>query len=245
MAGKGVIDVALDLVELHTERTLSHGALAPGRYVRLTVRDNGHGMDAATLERIFEPFFTTKAVGTGTGLGLAMVHGIVSDHGGAMNVRSDPGAGSSFETYFRQAEALPAEDDSSEAPLPLGQGEAILLVDDERPLVLLGEEMLASIGYEPVGFDESSAALAAFRADPDRFDLVLTDELMPEMTGTELATALHEIRPDVPIILMTGHGGRVGPRELHATGIREVLKKPRVRRPRQRTRPPPGPARTR
>jgi signal transduction histidine kinase/CheY-like chemotaxis protein len=226
MAGQGVIDVALDLVELDTARTLSHGALAPGRYVRLTVRDNGHGMDAATLERIFEPFFTTKAVGTGTGLGLAMVHGIVSDHGGAMNVRSSPGAGSSFEAYFRQAEALPAEDDSSGAPLPLGQGEAILLVDDERPLVLLGEEMLASIGYEPVGFDESSAALAAFRADPDRFDLVLTDELMPEMTGTELATALHEIRPDLPIILMTGHGGRVGPRELHATGIREVLKKP-------------------
>ena len=226
MAGKGVIDVALDLVALDAERTLSHGALAAGRYVRLTVRDSGHGMDAATLERIFEPFFTTKAVGTGTGLGLAMVHGIVSDHGGAMNVRSRPGAGSSFEAYFRQAEAPPADDDSSEAPVPLGQGETILLVDDERPLVLLGEEMLASIGYEPVGFDRSSAALAAFRADPDRFDLVLTDELMPEMTGTELATALHEIRPDLPIILMTGHGGRVESREARAVGIREVLKKP-------------------
>ena len=111
-------------------------------------------------------------------------------------------------------------------PLPLGAGETVLLVDDERPLVLLGEEMLASIGYEPVGFDKSSAALAAFRADPDRFDLVLTDELMPEMTGTELATALHEIRPEVPIILMTGHGGRVDAREVRAVGIREVLKKP-------------------
>ena len=143
MAGNGVIEVGLDLVALDAERTLSHGALAPGRYVRLTVRDSGHGMDSATLERIFEPFFTTKAVGTGTGLGLAMVHGIVSDHGGAMNVRSRPGAGSSFEAYFRQAEAAPADEDSSEAPVPLGQGETILLVDDERPLVLLGEEMLA------------------------------------------------------------------------------------------------------
>ena len=114
----------------------------------------------------------------------------------------------------------------SEAPLPLGQGETILFVDDERPLVLLGEEMLAAIGYEPIGFDKSSAALAAFRADPDRFDLVLTDELMPEMTGTELAIALHEIRPDLPIILMTGHGGLVESRGSRAVGIREVLKKP-------------------
>ena len=126
----------------------------------------------------------------------------------------------------------------SEAPLPLGQGETILLVDDERPLVLLGEEMLAAIGYEPIGFDESSAALAAFRADPDRFDLVLTDELMPEMTGTELAIALHEIRPDLPIILMTGHGGRVESRRLrcrgHPRGPQEAAA---VGRPRQRPRP--------
>jgi signal transduction histidine kinase/CheY-like chemotaxis protein len=225
MAGDGVIDVALDLVALDTERALSHGALAAGRYVRLRVRDSGHGMDAATLERIFEPFFTTKAVGTGTGLGLAMVHGIVSDHGGAIDVRSGPGAGSSFELYFRQADAAP-DDDRSAAPLPHGQGETILFVDDERSLVLLGEEMLAAIGYEPVGFDKSAAALAAFRADPDRFDLVLTDEIMPEMTGSELASALHEIRPDLPIILMTGHGGPVKSRGPRAAGIREVLKKP-------------------
>jgi signal transduction histidine kinase len=226
MAGDGVIDVALDLVALDTERALSHGALSAGRYVRLTVRDSGHGMDAATLERIFEPFFTTKAVGTGTGLGLAMVHGIVSDHGGATDVRSKPGAGSNFELYFRQADAPPADDDRSEAPLPLGHGETVLFVDDERSLVLLGEEMLAAIGYEPIGFDKSSAALTAFRADPDRFDLVLTDELMPEMTGTELATAMHKIRPDLPIILMTGHGGQVKSRGTCATSIREVLKKP-------------------
>jgi signal transduction histidine kinase/ActR/RegA family two-component response regulator len=226
MDGQGVIEVALDLVAPATERALSHGALAAGRYVRLRVRDSGHGMDAATLERIFEPFFTTKAVGTGTGLGLAMVHGIVSDHGGAIDVQSRPGAGSSFEVYFRQAEASPADDAQSEAPLPRGRGETILFVDDERPLVLLGEEMLAGIGYEPVGFDKSSSALAAFRADPDRFDLVLTDELMPEMTGTELAIALHEVRPELPIILMTGHGRTAESRGLGAVGIREVLKKP-------------------
>ena len=226
MAADGVIEVALELVALEAERALSHGALAAGRYVRLTVRDRGHGMDAATLERIFEPFFTTKAVGTGTGLGLAMVHGIVSDHGGAIDVRSRPGAGSSFAAYFRQAEASPADDDRGEAALPLGQGETILFVDDERPLVLLGEEMLAAIGYEPVGFDKSPAALTAFRADPDRFDLVLTDEVMPEMTGTELAVALHEIRPELPILLMTGHRGLVESHKVRAAGIQEVLKKP-------------------
>ena len=226
MAAEGVIDVALDLVALDTERALSHGALAAGRYVRLTVRDSGHGMDAATLERIFEPFFTTKAVGTGTGLGLAMVHGIVSDHGGAMNVRSRPGPAAASRPISGKPKLRRQTMTAARRRLPLGQGETILIVDDERPLVLLGEEMLAAIGYEPVGFDSSAAALAAFRADPDRFDLVLTDELMPEMTGTELATALHEIRPDLPIILMTGHGGPVESRGPRAVGIREVLKKP-------------------
>jgi signal transduction histidine kinase/ActR/RegA family two-component response regulator len=226
MASEGVIDVALDLVAVDAERALSHGTLATGRYVRLAVRDSGHGMDAATLERIFEPFFTTKAVGTGTGLGLAMVHGIVSDHGGAIDVHSRPGAGSSFEAYFRQADAPPTDHDRAEAPLPLGQGETILFVDDERPLVRLGEEMLAAIGYEPIGFEKSSAALAAFRADPHRFDLVLTDEIMPEMTGTELAIALHEIRPELPVVLMTGHRGLVEARGLRAAGIREILRKP-------------------
>ena len=226
MAGQGVIEVGLDLVAFQAERALSHGTLAAGRYVRLTVSDHGHGMDAATLQRIFEPFFTTKVVGTGTGLGLAMVHGIVADHGGAIDVRSRPGTGTTFEAFFRQAEAPPAEDDTGDSPVPLGQGQTILLVDDERPLLLLGEEMLAAIGYEPIGFGNGAAALAAFRADPDRFDLVLTDQVMPEMTGCDLALALHAIRPDVPIVLMIGYAGHVGSQRLQAAGIRDVLNKP-------------------
>jgi signal transduction histidine kinase/ActR/RegA family two-component response regulator len=223
MAGHGNIDVALDLVALDTEQVLSHGALAAGRYVRLTVRDSGHGMDAATLDRIFEPFFTTKEVGAGTGLGLAMVHGIVADHGGAIDVRSRPGAGSSFEVYFRRAEAPPADDDRTDAPLAVGRGETILIVDDEKPLVQLGEEMVAALGYEPVGFDSSTRALAAFRADPQRFDLVLADEIMPGMTGTQLAAALHAIRPDLPILLMTGYSGPV---RSARPDVCESLKKP-------------------
>jgi signal transduction histidine kinase/ActR/RegA family two-component response regulator len=223
MAGQGVIDVSLDLVGLDAEQALSHGALAAGRYVRLAVRDNGHGMDAATLDRIFEPFFTTKAVGAGTGLGLAMVHGIVADHGGAIDARSRPGAGSNFEVYFRQSEAWPADDGRTDAPVPIGRGETILIVDDEKALVRLGEEMVAALGYEPVGYDSSPRALEAFRADPRRFDLVLTDEMMPGMTGTQLAAAFHAIRPALPILLMTGYGG---PIESTRPDVCEILKKP-------------------
>ena len=226
MAGQGVVDVGLEFLALEVERALSHGTLAAGRYVRLTVSDSGHGMDAATLQRIFEPFFTTKVAGTGTGLGLAMVHGIVADHGGAIDVRSSPGAGSSFAAYFREAEAAPADDDRDAESVPLGRGETILFVDDERPLLLLGEEMLAALGYEPIGFDRSEAALAAFRADPDRFDLVLIDQFMPEMTGCEVALALHEIRPDLPIVLMIGYAGQIGSQRLQASGISDVLNKP-------------------
>jgi signal transduction histidine kinase/ActR/RegA family two-component response regulator len=223
MAGQGVIDVSLDLVGLDAEQVLSHGTLVAGRYVRLAVRDRGHGMDTATLDRIFEPFFTTKAGGAGTGLGLAMVHGIVADHGGAIDVRSRPEAGSSFEIYLQQAEALPADDDRGDAPLAIGRGETILIVDDEKTLVQLGEEMVAALGYEPVGFDSSMRALEAFRADPRRFDLVLADEIMPGMTGTEFAAALHALRPDLPILLMTGYGGPV---ESMRPNVREILKKP-------------------
>ena len=230
--GAGRIDVTLDTIEGAAERNLSHGTLPAGRYIRLAVTDNGPGMDAAVMKRIFEPFFTTKGPGRGTGLGLASVHGIVTQHGGALNVRSRLGAGSTFETYFPQTEDVVRDERQGEAAAaPLGQGETVLFVDDETPLVALGEEMLALLGYEPVGFQDSAAALASFHADPQRFDLVLTDEVMPEMTGTELATELHRMRPDLPIILMTGYVESIPSRGLAAAGIREVLKKPLLSRP--------------
>jgi len=227
MQGYGTLVVALDMVEVAGDLALSHGVLRAGRYVRLTVSDTGCGMDGVTMERIFDPFFTTKAVSGGTGLGLSTVHGVVADHGGAMNVRSRPGQGSTFEAYFAQAERSALGDhEEVGVPIPRGRGETILLVDDERSLVLLGEEMLAELGYDPVGFASAAQALAAFRADPRRFDLVLTDMVMPEMTGTELAAALHELQPELPIILMTGYSGSVRSRQLHAASIREILKKP-------------------
>ncbi|HEY8370929.1 MAG TPA: ATP-binding protein, partial [Thermodesulfobacteriota bacterium] len=226
MDGRGTVELVLDTVEVAGERILSHGTLAEGRHVRLAVTDTGHGMDEATMARIFEPFFTTKGPGAGTGLGLSTVHGIVADHGGALNVQSRPGAGSTFEVYLARAEASPAADGRAGEPPPAGRGETILLVDDERSLVRLGEEMLAALGYEPVGFQSGAEALAAFEADPRRFDLLLADEVMPGMTGSQLAAAVHRVRPDLPIVLMTGHREPAGPDRLRAAGIREVLEKP-------------------
>jgi signal transduction histidine kinase/ActR/RegA family two-component response regulator len=228
MDGQGLLKVALDTVETERELALSHGSVAAGRHVRLAVTDTGRGIDAATAERIFEPFFTTKGPGGGTGLGLATVHTVVADHGGALHLRSRPGAGSTFEVYLPRTEApATAEEDAATAsPLPCGRGETVLLVDDEEPLVRLGEEMLAALGYEPVGFDSAPQALAAFRADPGRFDLVLTDEVMPGMTGTRLAAELRRLRPDVAVLLMTGYAGAVPPGRLRAAGVREVLRKP-------------------
>ena len=230
MNGRGVLRVGLDTIAPRRTLGLSHGSLPAGRYVRLKVRDSGHGIDPATMERIFEPFFTTKETGQGTGLGLSTVHGIVRAHGGAINVKSRSGKGTTFEVYFPRIEQEAPEDEPPHAPDRKGHGETVLIVDDDKPLVLLGEEMLAALGYEPVGFDQSRAALAAFRADPVRFDLVLTDEVMPDMTGAELAGAIHDIRPDVPIVLMTGYDGKLQPDRLRSAGVCEVLKKPLLSR---------------
>ncbi|MER9879753.1 two-component system VirA-like sensor kinase [Mesorhizobium sp. M0118] len=231
MNNRGALEIGLDTTEFVEARMLSHGNLPAGRYLRLAVRDTGSGMDQATLERIFEPFFTTKPAGQGTGLGLSTVHGIVMTHRGAVDVKSKPGEGTTFEIYFPQIEAAAAtqdedESDAAEVPVQHGNGETILVVDDDTPLMQLAEEMLAALGYEPVGFDRSPTALSAFRADPERFDLVLTDEVMPDMTGIEFSGQLHKIRPDLPIVLMTGYGRPLRSRQLTAAGITEVIKKP-------------------
>ncbi|MER9131344.1 DAHL domain-containing protein [Mesorhizobium sp. M0768] len=231
MNNRGALEIGLDTTEFVEARMLSHGNLPAGRYLRLAVRDTGSGMDQATLERIFEPFFTTKPAGQGTGLGLSTVHGIVIAHRGAVDVNSKPGEGTTFEIYFPRIEAAEAtqnedESDAAEVPVKHGNGETILVVDDDTPLMQLAEEMLAALGYEPVGFDRSPAALSAFRTDPERFDLVLTDEVMPDMTGIEFSGRLHKIRPDLPVVLMTGYGRQLRSRQLTAAGISEVIKKP-------------------
>jgi len=226
MSGGGTLRVALETTDLSGERTLSHGTLGPGRYVRLSVEDSGSGMDEATLSRIFEPFFTTKEIGQGTGLGLALVYAIVTDSGGAIDVKSAPKQGSTFTIYGPLAEVALAAAEDTAAPAPRGNGERVLLIDDETPVLAGTAELLSRLGYEPVPFSDSHAALAAFEAAPGRFDVVITDEVMPGLTGTGLANVLRRRRPDLPIVLVSGYGGPLLTQQALAAGVSELLIKP-------------------
>ena len=201
----GDLSVEIDAVDTTAADRKRSAALRAGRYVRVTVRDTGVGMASEVVERIFEPFFTTK--GGGTGLGLSVVHGIVQDHKGAVTVESAPGAGSTFAVYLP---AVAAPDDAAaivagRKPDVLGRGERLMYVDDEEPLIGVMERMLGVCGYRCVGFSDPAVALDAFRGNPDSWDGVITDLAMPGMSGLELARALRELRPDVPIALTTGH----------------------------------------
>jgi PAS domain S-box-containing protein len=226
----GTLGVILECVEVTESRALSRGLLHPGSYVRLTVRDTGVGIPPAVLERMFDPFFTTKGVGQGTGLGLSLVHGIVSDLGGAIDVTSKTGEGTTFEIWLPVAGETAMPPLEAARPLPRGNGETVMIVDDERPLVALAEEITAQLGYEPVGFDSSRAALEAFSAQPQRFDAVLTDEAMPDLVGTEFASEIRQLRPAIPIILMSGYGGAQLTNRAAEIGVNEVLRKPLHRR---------------
>jgi PAS domain S-box-containing protein len=226
----GVLSVALEPVELSEPRSLSRGQLSSGAYVRLVVSDTGTGIPPAVLERMFDPFFTTKGVGEGTGLGLSLVHGIVAELGGAINVATTLDKGTKFEIWLPRSGDVGKPDAEAAEDLPRGHGETVMIVDDERPLLSLAEETLVGLGYLPVAFESSSAALQAFRAEPDRFDLILTDEAMPDLVGTELAREIRRIVPGVPIILMSGHGGAPLTQNSAAVGAQEVLHKPLQRR---------------
>ena len=226
MGEGGTLRVALETTDLSGELALSHGTLEQGRYVRLIVEDSGSGMDEPTLTRIFEPFFTTKEIGRGTGLGLALVYAIVTDSGGAIDVKSAPQRGSKFTIYLKLTEiALAAAEDTMPAS-PRGKGERVLLIDDEAPVLAVTAEVLSRLGYEPVSFSDSHAALAAFEAAPERFDVVVTDEVMPGLTGTGLASVMRRQRPDLPIVLVSGYSGPILTQQAFAAGASELLVKP-------------------
>jgi CheY-like chemotaxis protein len=230
MQNGGVLCVVLERVRLGQRLSLARGTLDPGPYVRLIVSDTGTGIPSEVLERVFDPFFTTKGVGEGTGLGLSLVHGIVTDLGGAIDVKTESGAGTSFQIWLPIAGEISRPAKEAVGALPRGNGESVMIVDDERALLELAEETLAESGYEPVGFASSTAALAAFRAAPDRFDLIITDEAMPEVTGTELAREIKQLRPDIPIILVSGLGGTQLAKAAAASGVSLLLRKPLQRR---------------
>ena len=222
----GILSVSLERVDLTEAQLVSRGSLSPGPYIRLVIKDTGVGIELDVLERIFDPFFTTRGVGKGTGLGLSLVHGIVTDLGGAIDVHSVMGKGTTFEIWLPVTNDVGKPAVEAARELPRGRGETVMIVDDEPTLVALAEEMLAGLGYEPVGFESSVMALQAFRAKPERFDAVLTDEAMPDLVGTELAGEIRLLRSDVPIILMSGHGGASLALRAQAIGVKEVLHKP-------------------
>ena len=222
----GVMEVCLESVEIPRDRGSSVPAdLKPGPYIRMTVRDTGLGIDPAIMNRIFDPFFTTKPQGEGTGLGLSVVYGIVKSHGGSVTVESEVGRGSTFHVYLPRTPEQEREDDRNKAPAS-GGSEHILFVDDEVVLVDMGERMLNALGYRVTAVANGPDALAAFRENPDDFDLVITDMTMPGMTGAELSREILKIKPGFPIILCTGFSEIISEGEAKAMGIRRFLMKP-------------------
>jgi two-component system cell cycle sensor histidine kinase/response regulator CckA len=223
----GVLGVSLSKIGVTASLAPRYPDLKPGPYLQLTVSDTGYGMDAALMERIFDPYFTTKGLGEGTGLGLAVVQGIVKSCGGLITVYSEPGEGTTFNIFLPKIQCEASFE--AEAPAePATGSERILFVDDEKTLVDLGKEMLESLGYDVVAKSSSIEALATFRNQPPAFDLVITDMTMPGLSGAELARELLAIRSDLPIILCTGFSGLINGPQCKAMGIREFVMKPYV-----------------
>ncbi len=221
----GTLSVELKPVRIDHDLAATHPDLSEGEYVCFAVSDTGPGIDAATLERIFEPFFTTKPVDKGTGMGLAVVHGIVRSHRGAILVESAPGKGSTFRVYLPVMRS--GEVSTYEAPdAPRGGGEHILLVDDDQAVVSTLKRMLESLDYRVTACGSAQAALKAFRKQPQRYHLMITDLTMPGLTGLVLSQRVRQTRADLPIIVMTGYGETLPQQVLQHYAIRQVLAKP-------------------
>ncbi len=226
----GSLKVEMGVIEADADLVGTQPGLHPGRYVRLSISDTGRGMDAATMERIFDPFFTTKPVGEGTGLGLAVVMGIMQSHDGTITVESQPEKGATFHLYFPvfETETGPAENVAQ--PIPPGHGEHILFVDDETALVHVGKKVLERLGYAVTAKTSALEAVAAVRDHPDKFDLVITDLTMPGLDGVKLCNQLLQIKPGLPVILSTGYNGMMSEDTAREHGFRGLLVKPSTTR---------------
>ncbi len=222
----GRIRILMDVLDLDPDAPGADPALPERRYVRVTVEDNGVGMPEHVRQRVFEPFFTTKAPEQGTGLGLAVAHGIVQEHGGVIRIESTPGLGTRVEVLFPAPENLSSNEKPSALPLARGHGETILLVDDIPGVLESIGALLRHGGYEVVGFHQASAALLAFVEAPERFDLLVTDLSMPGMNGLDLCREIRRVRTDLPMLVITGFDGGVAPDELAAAGVDALVTKP-------------------
>lgn len=225
MNEKGIITVTTDLVELRDTEIFADENFSPGSCFCLSVADTGVGMDEIVMSRIFEPFYTTKNASEGTGMGLSIVKGIVDNHGGLIRVDSKSGEGTTFRIYFPLAWDL-KEEARLKPPEVMRGNERILFVDDEEMIAEIGAVLLRRLGYTVQALSSSTEALEIFRADPDAFDLVITDQAMPNLSGVELSTELLKIKPGIPIILCTGFSKQVDRKKVYELGIREFLIKP-------------------
>lgn len=223
----GTLTVSMSEIELKPNETKKYSDIDPGSYLKLTVSDTGSGMENEIVQRIFEPFFTTKEKGIGTGMGLSVVHGIVQSYNGCITVDSAPGKGSVFSVLIPLLKDETIEETEAVAAVtpPKGRGR-VLLVDDDAALVTMGQRMLEYLGYEVVSCSGSVDALEVFKAQPDTFDLVITDQTMPTMTGMDLAQKIREVRNDMPIILCTGYSEMLTKEKVKAMGIDGYLMKP-------------------
>ena len=220
----GKLMVTLEQVEIDSWFASQH-SLQNGMYCKLSVSDTGTGIASEFQEKIFEPFFTTKPIGKGTGLGLSVVHGIVKKHSGAITVTSELGKGTAFDVYLPVIFKETSTEAEKEKAFAQGKGR-IMIVDDEFVLMKLEKLILERCGYEVVGKTSSMEALKHFKSEPDAFDLVVTDQTMPKMSGLELAKEIHLIQPDIAIILLTGNQRKISPNQIKESGIRELVLKP-------------------
>jgi signal transduction histidine kinase/ActR/RegA family two-component response regulator len=223
----GILNVKLDAVKIDQKTADKIPNLKKGEYIRLTISDTGHGMDLKTKERIFEPFFTRKEVGSGSGLGLSVVHGIINNYSGAIVVDSIPGKGTTFTIYLPKYGTDTLESDKAYNK-PLKGDEYILFVDDEPEITFMGKKMLENLGYKVSITSNSISALEEFRKDPDKYSLLVTDQSMPNITGTQLAFMMQDIRPGLKVIIITGYADNLSEEELSQSGISEVILKPMI-----------------
>jgi CheY-like chemotaxis protein len=223
--------VELRNIEIDPEaKILEHDpSLRPGPYMRLAVKDTGHGMPPHVANRIFEPYFTTKEKGVGTGLGLAMVHGITKNCGGTVYLKSKVGKGAAFYVFLPRTDSDRSESEKEEKPgdrKHITGNERVLFVDDEEDIVFIGREMLERLGYQVVAKKNGIEALEEFKKAPHQFDVVVTDMTMPKMTGEKFARKLIQIRPDIPVILCTGFSEQINEKKAKQVGIRAFMMKP-------------------
>ena len=221
----GLLEVTLEKIILQEEKACFDWVLSPGPYIRLRMRNTGEGIGPEIMKRIFDPYYTTKEVGKGTGMGLSVVHGIVKRNGGGIRVESELGKGTLFEIYFPALEKMVEEEKKPEGEIK-GGSERILFVDDEESMVNLNRQRLERLGYQVKSTTKPLEALEWFKADPDQFDVIITDMTMPRMTGDKLTAEVLKIRPHMPVIICTGYSQRMSAKKAAALGVLKYIEKP-------------------